>query len=500
LTKVYDDLIAELREIYNLKGIERLLWWDQQTYMPPKGSQDRSLQMATLSTTIHSWMTSKRMGTFIEELQKESVQEGLSAEQKANVRETAWEYHRAVAVPSELVKELAKTKTGATQDWAKARERKDWSIFKPHVEKLLDLKKQEAEYIGYEEHPYDALMDAFEPGMRSSQVASLFSRFRDKLVPIVERIVATGIRPDTSVVTAGYLISDQERFNEMLLPMIGFDIESGRLDATTHPFTSGTLHDTRLTTRYNPDDLRPALFATIHEAGHGLYQQGHLDEHYGTPMGVAVSLGIHESQSRSWENMIGRSLPFWKFFFPKLREAFPKQLKGHTTEEFYAAINDVTPSLIRVEADEVTYNLHILLRFEIEMALFSGEIDANDAPQAWNERVDKFLGIEVPDDSQGVLQDIHWSMGAFGYFPTYTLGNLYAAQFFDKALKEMPDMYGSFEKGDTGGFLDWSRKNIHEKGKLHRADDLCREITGVGLDEDHFIAYLNRKFGPLYGF
>ncbi len=500
MTDTYDEFIAEIKDIYNLKGIERILWWDQQTYMPPKGGLDRSLEMATLSTTIHSRMTSEKMGKYLDDLQRESVYEDLTPEEQTNVRETAWEYHRAVAVPPELVKELAKTKTGATQDWAKAREKKDWSIFKPHVEKLLDLKKQEAEFIGYEDRMYDALMDAFEPGMKSSQVETLFARFRDKLVPIVERIVDTGIRPDTSIVTAGYRISDQERFNEMLLPLIGFDMERGRLDATTHPFTSGTLHDTRLTTRYNPDDLRPAIFATIHEAGHGLYQQGHLDDHYGTPMGVAISLGIHESQSRSWENMIGRSLPFWKFFYPKLVEAFPKQFEGRTVEDFYAAINDVAPSLIRVEADEVTYNLHILLRFEIEMALFSGEIDANDAPQAWNERVDKFLGLDVPDDSQGVLQDIHWSMGAFGYFPTYTLGNLYAAQFFEMALKDMPDMYTSFENGDFSGFLDWTRRNIHEKGKLHRAEGLCREITGNPLDEDHFISYLNGKFGPLYGF
>jgi len=500
MSKVYGDFIELVKEISYFKMAEAILEWDQQVNMPEDGVKDRSLQLASLSKLVHARMTSDAIASHLKELQKPEVFDALAPEQQANVREYAWEHHRAAAVPPELVHEIAKHRSEAFQKWAEARGKSDFSIFAPYLQKMVELKKREAEAIGYEDRPYDALMDGFEPGLRSAQVETLFSSLRDKLVPIVSNIIDSGIRPDVSFLTCGYDLEDQKRFNRKLAEDIHYDFKRGRIDEAAHPFTTGSLHDVRITTRYNPDDPRPALFATLHEGGHALYEQGYLEEHFGTPMCEPVSLGIHESQSRMWENLIGRNMPFWKHYYPELQKTFPKQLGDVPLEKYHAAINDVHPSLIRVEADEVTYNLHILLRTEMEMALFSGQLDPMDAPQAWNERMDKFLKVEVPDDANGVLQDIHWSHGLFGYFPTYALGNLYAVQLFDTVQKEIPDLDAKVEVGELLPLLDWLRAKIHTKGRLMRADEMVKDITGEPLNEDHFIAYLNRKFGPLYGF
>lgn len=499
MTKIYTEFIDLVKKINDLGAIEQLLEWDQQTYMPVQGVKDRSLQLSTLSTIIHETLTSKKMETLLQELQKPKIQEDLSDKQKANVREMEWEYHRASAVPSDLVKELSKTKSESFQKWGKARKDSDFSLFAPWLEKIVELKRKEAEAIGYEDRMYDALLDGFEPGFKSSQVEALFSRLRDKLVSIVSKIAEKGHRPDISLVTCGFPLEKQKEFNKELAKAIGYDFERGRIDEALHPFTIGSLHDTRITTRYHENDLRPALFATIHEGGHALYEQGYLDEHYGTPMAQPVSFGIHESQSRMWENFIGRGLPFWEFYFPTLKKVFPKQFEGRSMEDFHAAINDVHPSFIRVEADEVTYNLHILLRFEIESAIFSGSLEAKDTPQVWNEKIEKFFNLEVPNDAIGVLQDIHWCQGYFGYFPTYTLGNLYGAQFYKKVKQDIPDLDSHIIDGNFSELLEWLRKNIHQKGRLLRADDLVKEVTGKSLDEDIFIDYINNKFRKLYG-
>lgn len=500
MSKKYIEFINLVKTINELRAIEMLLEWDQQTYMPAQGVKDRALQLSTLSTLIHDKLTSKKMGNFLEELQKPKVQEKLSKQQKANVREIAWEYHRAKAVPSKLVKEISKTKSESFNKWCKAKNKSDFKIFLPFFEKIVDLKKQEAEAIGYEEKLYDAFLDGFEPGFKSSEVENLFSGLEKKLVKIVSKIVEKGERPPTSFVKCGFPIDLQKKFNLELARKIGFDFERGRVDEAMHPFTAGTLHDTRITTRYDEKDIRPALFATIHEGGHALYEQGFLEEHYGTPMAQPVSFGIHESQSRMWENFIGRGMAFWQYFYPRLKKFFPKQFKDRSSEEFYFAINDVWPSLIRVQADEVTYNLHILLRYEIESAMFEDALEPRDTPQVWNEKIEKFFNLEVPNDSQGVLQDVHWSEGYFGYFPTYTLGNLYAAQFFFKAKKELPKLDEKIGKGEFSLILNWLRENIHYKGRLLRANDLVKEVTGKPLDDDFFISYIKEKFGKIYGF
>ncbi len=496
----YNEFIERVKDIHYIRTVLSLLEWDQQTYMPPQGFKDRSLQLAALSFVEHEKITSKGLGALLEELQKPAIFDSMSPEQQTNVREVAWEHHRASAVPGELVREIAKTSSEGFRYWTIAKKKSDFNTFLPYLEKLLDLRKQEAEHIGYDDQPYDALIETFEPGMTTKRIDTLFTGLKGKLIPIVNKIIASGIEPDIGIVEQGYSIEIQRGFNRELAGNIGYDFERGRIDEAIHPFTAGSNNDTRITTRYMDHDIRPALFATIHECGHAIYEQGYLDRHLGTPMAEYVSFGIHESQSRMWENYVGRSLPFWKHFYPRLQQTFPKQLDGSKVEDYYAAINDVRPSLIRVEADEVTYNLHIILRFEMEQLLSSGKLEARDAPQAWNERIDKFFGLEVPDDAHGVLQDVHWSSGGFGYFPSYALGNLYAAQFFKKAREDMPDLYSDFETGQFDAFLKWLRENIHNKGKLHKAGELVKVVTGKNLDPDIFIEYLNEKFGKLYGF
>jgi len=496
----YNKFIELTKEVSVLRSIESLLDWDQECNMPPEGVKDRSLQLASITTMIHEKLTSKTMAFYLSELKREGNFENLSPEQQANVREMAWEYHRASAIPSKLVNELAQTKSESYQNWTMAREKSDFKMFAPYLSKLVELKKQEAEYIGYESRPYDALLDGYEPGWTADDVDSLFSNLRPKLVNIVSKIIDSGIRPYVSPVTQKFPLDLQKAFNHQVAKDIGFDFQRGRFDEAPHPFTIGSLHDTRITTRYKEDDLRPALFATIHEGGHAMYEQGYIEEHFGTPMAQPVSFGIHESQSRMWENMVGRGRSFWKYYYSKLQSAFPAQLKDHDMDTFYAAINDVHPSPIRVEADEATYNLHILLRFDMENLLFTGKLEPEEAPSAWNERMEKYLQIEIKDNANGVLQDIHWSQAYFGYFPTYTLGNLYAAQFYDQVKKDIPDLESKIESGDFATLLNWLRENIHHKGRLLRAEDLLKQVTGKGLDANIFVNYLNEKYGFLYGF
>ena len=499
MSKRYQDFISLVRDINNLRAIEGMLGWDEKTYMPPRGIEDRSHQMAVISSVIHEKLTSAAMKEHLEELNSPAMAATLNPHEATNVREMGWEYHRAASVPKELVTDLAKTRSLASQAWVEARKRSDFSHFHPYLVRLVDLRMRFAEAIGYDDQPYDALLDEFEPGLRTRDVAVTFSRLRDKLVPLVSAVIDSGIRPDPSIFGQEYPVEGQKEFNHLIAGKLGYDFQCGRIDESAHPFTTGTVHDTRFTTNYRPDNMSFALFATIHETGHALYCQGVPEEHYGTPMGDAVSMAIHESQSRMWENMVGRSREFWAHFYPFLQRQFPAQLDKVGVEAFHAAVNDVHPSLIRVQADEATYNLHILLRFEMEHAIFDGSLDPKDTPSVWNEKMDRYLSIEVPDDASGVLQDIHWSLGYFGYFPTYTLGNLCAAQFFHRAEKDIPDLWHHIEQGETGLLLSWLREKIHSRGRMLRANDLIREVTGSALDEDLFISYLKTKFAALYG-
>ncbi|MDG6220713.1 MAG: carboxypeptidase M32 [Candidatus Thermoplasmatota archaeon] len=495
--KAYNDFIELVKEYYNVVSIEMHMSWDQETYMPPGAVKDRSLQLATLSRISHEMLTSKQMKKHLEELTKKM--DKLTPVQQANVRDMEWQHHRAATLPSSFVMALTKKRSEAFHIWVKAKKESDFPSFAPHLSELVDMKKQEAEYIGYEKKPYDALLDGFEKGLTMEKLDPMFKELGKDLANLVSKIMKSGVEADTSFVTCNYPVEKQRDFCERLNRYVGFDYERGRMDEAPHPFTAGSLNDTRITVRYYPDDPRPAFFSALHESGHALYEQGFLQENYGTALGQAISFGMHESQSRIVENVFGRSLSFWKFWYPELQKAFPKQTKGKKVEDWYAAINDVHPSLIRTEADEVTYNLHIILRYEMESALFSGKLDPLDAPEMWNKNVKKYLGLEVPDDGQGILQDIHWSHAAFGYFPSYTLGNLYSAQFYDALQKDVPDVCNKLESGNFSSILDWLRTNIHQHGKLYEADEMVKKVSGKAPSQKPFMNYLNEKYGELYG-
>lgn len=494
-----DELYGLTREITVLASCSAILEWDERTYMPPGGSENRANQSALLAGIVHDKFTSPRIGEIINELIAAGLDPEADSVDAANLREIKRAYDKAIKVPKSLVEELSRTVIKSQRAWQDARQKSDFPSFKPWMEKVVKLKREEAEAIGYEGTPYNAMLDNFEPGASTEHIAEVFAGLRDELVELVGRINSSPNRPDTSIITCDYPIDRQEEFGKEASNAIGFDFDSGRLDLTVHPFCIGIgIGDTRITTRYSKNHFPQAFFGILHESGHGIYEQGLPSEHYGTPCGETVSLGIHESQSRMWENMVGRSRPFWKHFFPKAKKTFPIALKGVKLDQFYFAINDVRPSFIRVEADEATYNMHILLRFEIESAFFNGELEIGDLPGAWNEKFEKYFGIRPENDAQGCLQDVHWSSGMVGYFPTYTLGNLFAAQFFAKAKEDLGELDAQFAAGDFKPLLGWLRENIHGHGLRYRADDLVQRVTGKPLSHKPLMDYLFAKFGELY--
>ena len=491
----YDALIESIAEIGRLEAIEYLLDWDQQTYMPPNGVDFRAKTIAMIAALKHERQIDPVIGDVLSQ-----VTENGDPIRATNIRETHRFYDRAVKVPTKLVKEIAHTSSLARSAWVKARQDSDFATFVPHLSKLLDLRRQQAECIGYEDEIYDALLDEYEPGARTAEVAAIFADLRKQLVPLVRAIADAPTRPDSSILRRNYPRAAQERMARRFATEMGFNFESGRLDVSVHPFcTSIGAQDVRITTRYHENFLPTAVFGVMHEAGHGLYEQGFLPEHAFTPAGRFVSLGIHESQSRMWENQVGRSRPFWERHFGWAQELFPESLGDVSLDAFYGAINTVAPSLIRVEADEVTYNLHIVVRFELERDLLSGKLEVTDIPDAWNARMADLVGVRPPNDREGCLQDVHWSMGVFGYFPTYALGNLYAAQFFAAARRDIPDLDDRIRNGDLKALLEWLRANIHRQGMRYRANELCEEVTGQPLSIKPFMDYVKGKFEPIYG-
>jgi carboxypeptidase Taq len=496
MPETYEEFIDVIREIGQLDSVSQLLDWDSETYMPKKGLSVRSDELALLASLAHERRSSPRLGELLSKLEG-SVQDPV---QVTNVREVRRLYDRAVKVPADLVRRIAKTATLAKDAWAAARQESKFAIFAPYLEELLRLKRQVAELVGYPGEPYDALMDEFEPGMTCAEVGGIFAALREPLTVFARRLTGAKRRPDPAVLRQRFPREAQERFAKTLARAIGFDFDGGRIDVSRHPFCASIAPgDVRLTTRYYEDFFNPAIFGVLHEAGHGLYEQGLDPQHVFTPAGQSVSLGVHESQSRLWENMVGRSRPFWERFYLECQQAFPAALGEVPLDDFYAAVNHVEPSFIRVEADEVTYNLHIILRFELERAMINGAIAVTDIPQAWNTQMHDLLGIAPPNDAEGCLQDIHWSMGMFGYFPTYALGNLYAAQFFEAARGAIPDLTGNIRHGEFRPLLDWLRANIHRQGQRYRAGDLVRKVTGRALSTEPFLGYLRDKFSMIYG-
>ena len=498
--ETFELLTAHARETALLGSIESLLGWDQQTYMPSAANAYRADQISYLAGLMHHRQCDPRVGDWLAALGDSPLAADPHSDAGATIRVLRREYDKATKLPQTLVEELARTSVLGQQAWVEARRNDDFRMFRPLLEQIVALKQQQAEAIGYDDAAYDALLDDFEPEARTADVARALSQLRAELVPLVGEILQSSRRPPAGLLQREYPIAAQEAFGKEAARQIGFDFERGRLDVTAHPFCS-TMgpHDTRLTTRYDAHFFSESFFGVLHEAGHGLYDQGLRADWYGLPPGESISLGIHESQSRMWENLVGRSHAFWQYLFPLAQRRFPSALGEVKLDDFFFAINEVQPSLIRVEADEATYNLHILIRFDLEQALLSGDLKVADLPGAWNARYRDDLGIEPPNDADGVLQDVHWSHAAIGYFSTYTLGNLYASQFFEQAEADLGDLDSQFARGEFLPLLDWLRTHIHTPGRCYSAGELVERVTGQPLSHAPLMRHLRGKLGRLYG-
>ena len=498
------QLIVKLTTIHHLKDACAVLSWDQETYMPTGSGQARAEQIATLQTLAHESFVSPEMERLLGEwvdLETGETTSQFDDTSRAFLHETWRDFNRAKKLPSKFVNSLERECSLAQQVWAKAREKNSFSSFLPNLRRIIALKLEETEYLGYEDSPYDALLDEYEPASTVKKLQPLFQRLRSRLISLLDRVLNASVRPNTTLLTQSYDQAKQLEFGKRVLNKMGYDFHRGRMDQSAHPFTTAFHpHDVRVTTRVFEQDFQSCLFSCIHEGGHGLYEQGLPAEHYGTVLGESVSLGIHESQSRLWENCVGRSQPFWQYFFPQVQEDFPDQFGHIGLDEFFLAINQASPSLIRVEADELTYNLHVMVRFEIELDLIQGQIQAEDLPAMWNEKMQKYLGMTPDSDANGVLQDVHWSFGAFGYFPTYTLGNLYASMFYEQAKNELLSLEADIATGHLLPLKEWLNQKIHRWGRRHPPDELVRQVTGQLPTPEPFLNYLESKFSKLYGF
>lgn len=497
----YDELRGLLKERATLSSVVALLGWDQETMMPRKAAPFRAQEISMLGTLAHRKATDPRVGELLAACEADP-QLAADPEATANLREIRWDYERALRLPPELVAEIGETGSLAMEAWKEARERSDFSEFLPWLEKQIRLNLRKAECYGTPEggEPYDALLEDYEPGMTSAELERIFEPLREALVPLIEDLTGSENPPSEAPAKVRLPLDLQQGFNRIVLERLGFDMNAGRLDISTHPFSTGLAPgDTRITTRYREDGFLEALGSTMHEAGHGLYEQGlPKSKLHGQPLGDAASLGIHESQSRLWENQVGRSLAFWKWALPEAKRTFGAPLEPFSAEELYGAVNTVRPNLIRVESDEATYNLHVMLRFDLERAMIRGELAASDLPGAWNERIKKDLGLDVPGDREGCLQDIHWSMGSFGYFPTYSLGNLYAAQLWEATTAALPDLQEQIGRGEFGALLDWLRESVHAHGRRFPASELCLRVTGQPLGHEALMRHLDGKLRPIY--
>lgn len=494
-----DHLKKLLGVVSDLRSASALLGWDQQTYMPPGGAGARAMQLATLSRLAHDKFVSEELGETLE-LAKAEV-EGMDpdSDEFCLVRITDRDYQKEIKVPSEWVGEFSRVTALAHQDWEKARAESNFTLFEPRLEKIVGLRREYANFFTPYDHIYDPLLDDYEPGMKAADVKSVFDTLRPRLIALVQAIAERGNPVDDAPLHQSFEEKKQWDFGIEVAKAIGYDFNRGRQDKAVHPFTTGFgTGDIRITTRFDPEFLNTALFGTMHEAGHAMYEQGVDPKLDRTPLGTSTSLGIHESQSRMWENLVGRSKVFWKAFLPRLQEYFPEQLGEVNLNDFYRMINKVERSLIRVEADEATYDMHIMLRFELEISLMDGSLAVKDLPQAWNKKFEEFLDITPPDDAEGVLQDIHWSGGMIGYFPTYALGNLIAAQLWNKINDDIPELEYKIGKAEFGDLLAWLQEHIHRHGAKYEPLDLLKRATGQSLDAEPYLQYLERKFGEIY--
>ncbi|HEY0968922.1 MAG TPA: carboxypeptidase M32 [Opitutaceae bacterium] len=494
----YSRLISLLKRAHVLGTVSGLLGWDEQVFLPPDSADLRAEQLALLAELDHEASAHPEIGRLLSELEAPAVLAKLDASAQVVVREARRDYDRVTKLPPAFVAEKARLCSAAYHAWADARARSDFAAYAPFLQQHLDLAKREAAYLGWGDRPYDYAIDQHDPGMDAARIGVLFAELKEGLVPLVRQIAASPVRANPSLLR-GFPVADQLAFLREVTASLGFNYQRGRIDVSLHPFCSGPGADIRMTTRFDPDSPLDSLFGSIHETGHGLYEQGLPLEHQGTPLGENAGMAVHESQSRLWENQVARGRPFWRHFEPRFRALFPTQLAGVSSEDLYLAINAVEPTLIRVESDEIHYNLHILLRFDIERRLFSGELAVADLPAAWNALSKELLGLTPANDREGVLQDVHWSGGAFGYFPSYCLGNMIAAQLWTTVRKELPTPEDDFARGDFSRLLGWLRTHIHAQGRRFDARALVREVTGTELSPQPLLAYLRERYLPLYG-
>jgi len=491
----FAELEARLKQAHLLNSIGELLGWDEQVNLPPDSVDQRAAQRAALADVQHVAATDPRIGERLTQLEKNST--ALSDDQRVVIYWARRDYDRATKLPADFVREKAEQGSRGYHAWKEAREKANFAIYAPVLQKNLELAQREAAYLGFGDAAYDYMIDRHDPGMTAVATEVLFDELKKELVPLVRQFTASSVKPKVDALR-GFPIEEQAQFLREVTERIGFNYQRGRIDESVHPFCSGTGADIRMTTRFDPENPLDSLFSSIHETGHGLYEQGTRADQHHTALGQAVGMGVHESQSRLWENQVARSRGFWKCFEPKMRDHFPVQLHNVASDELYLAINAVAPTLIRVDADEVTYNLHIILRFELEKKLFAGTLTVADLPKAWNAASRELLGLEPTNDREGVLQDVHWSDGAFGYFPSYCIGNMMAAQLWYHVLTLRPQLEDDFARGDFSWLLDWLRENIHRQGRRYGTLALMPFATGEPLTPKYLIRYLKERYGALY--
>ena len=498
MSELYTKFIEYSQENADLAYAVALLGWDQQVNMPPGGAEGRGNALATLSKLLHKRATSKELGKMLDELHDHIKSLDPDSDEAKTIKVARRDFAKLTKVTSEFVGEWARATTLAQNKWEEAKAKDDFKLFEPYLEKVIELRHQYAEFFKPYEHVYDPLMDDFEPGMKTKDVKDIFSALRPQQVALIKAI-SEKPQVDDSFLKKSYPEKSQVDFGIDVITRFGFDWEHARQDKSVHPFTQGLyIGDVRITTRYELEHVTSALFGTMHEAGHALYELGGLPKYVRTPLATAASYAIHESQSRMWENLIGRSLAFWKFFYPKFQKVFPEQVGNVDLMSFYKGINKVEPSLIRVEADEATYNLHIMLRLELEIEIMENKLKVKDLPEAWNSRIKEYLGLTPPNNAKGVLQDVHWSSGYIGYFPTYALGNLISVQLWEKVHQNIPDLDSQIEHGEFKALLDWLRKNIHQFGCKYEPQELVQKVTGSKIDPNPYMRYLEKKYQEIY--
>ena len=491
------ELKEYLKKIEYLNSTISLLHWDSMVNMPKEAMEYRSEMIGYLAGESYKLTTSEKMKAFIDSF---TGMEDLDLITKAMLENITKEYQKATKIPEAEFVQYEIDKALSQSAWEEGKKKKDFSIFKPHLAKMIAANKKFSEYWGFVDNKYDGLLDIYEPGMTTERLDLVFGELREALVDLLRNIQNSDRKTDDAILKGNYSIDSQRKLGEAILEKLGYDFEKrGRIDVSAHPYTTNFGNkDVRITTKYNTTDFRPAIFSLIHEGGHGIYEQNIPDELLGTSLATGASMGMHESQSRFYENVLGKSMEFWSYFYPKFQETYP-ELERVDLKSFYQAINCVEPSLIRIDADELTYSLHVIIRYEMEKLLINGDIPIDDVPRLWNEKYKEYLGVTPEHDGEGVLQDVHWSGGDFGYFPTYALGNLYGAQIFHKLKEDLPDWNRQVEGGDFSSITKWLNENVHQYGATFKPAELIRKVTGEELTAKYFIEYLNEKFGKLYG-